>query len=86
MPKGYPVLTESQRSEIIQRVTNKGERVAHLAREYDVNPKTIYNLLKNKANQHQAVIEVARLKRENEALLAIIGQLVADSKLGKKNK
>lgn len=36
MPKGHLVLTESQRSEIIQRVTNKGEKVTHLAREYDV--------------------------------------------------
>lgn len=86
MPKGIPSLTTNQRLEIIKRVTDKGERVPELAREYGVVPKTIYNLLKNKANNHQAVIELAKLKRENEALMTIIGQLVADSKLGKKKK
>jgi len=86
MPRGIPSLTTNQRLEIIKRVTDKGERVPELAREYDVTPKTIYNLLKNKANNHQAVIELAKLKRENEALLTIIGELVADSKLGKKKK
>ncbi len=84
MPRGIPSLSEVQKLEIIKRVTDKGERVPDLAREYDVVPKTIYNLLKNKANQHQAVIELAKLKRENEALLTIIRQLVADSKIEKK--
>lgn len=86
MPRGIPSLSEVQKLEIIKRVTDKGERVSELAREYDVVPKIIYNLLKNKANQHQAVIELAKLKRENEALISIIGQLVAESKLGKKKK
>jgi len=86
MPRGIPSLIEVQKLEIIKRVTDKGERVPDLAREYDVVPKTIYNLLKNKANQHQAVIELAKLKRENEALISIIGQLVAESRLGKKKK
>jgi transposase-like protein len=86
MPRGIPSLTTNQRLEIIKRVTDKGERVPELACEYGVVPKTIYNLLKNKANNHQVVIELAKLKRENEALLTIIGQLVADSKLGKKKK
>lgn len=86
MPRGVPSLSEVQKSEIIKRVTDKGERVSELAREYGVVPKIIYNLLKNKANQHQAVIELAKLKRENEALISIIGQLVAESKLSKKKK
>lgn len=86
MPRGIPSLSANQRSEIIRRVTDGGERVPELAREYNVIPKTIYNLLKNKANNHQAVLELAKLKRENEALLTIIGELVADSKLGKKKK
>lgn len=86
MPKGVPSLTEAQKSEIIKRVTDKGERVPDLAREYNVVPKIIYNLLRNKANQHQAVIELAKLRRENEALVNIIGSLVAESRLGKKKK
>ena len=86
MPRGIPSLNESQRSEIIKRVTDKGERLPELAREYNVATKIIYNLLKNKANQHQAVLELAKLKRENEALISIIGSLVAESRIGKKKK
>ena len=84
MPRGIPSLTEAQKQEIIKRVTDKGERVSDLAREYKVDPKIIYNLLKNKANQHQAVLELAKLKRKNEALISIIGSLVAESRIGKK--
>jgi len=84
MPRGVPTLTEAQKQEIIKCVTDKGERAVDLAREYKVDPKIIYNLLKTKANQHQAVLELAKLKQENEALISIIGQLVADSKIGKK--
>jgi len=49
-----------------------------------VTPKTIYNLLGRQANKAGALIELAKVKRENEALLKIIGSLVADSRLGKK--
>jgi Mor family transcriptional regulator len=86
MPRGIPSLNETQKQEIIKRITDKGERAVDLAKEYKVDPKIIYNLLKTKANQHQAVLELAKLKRENEALISIIGQLVADSKIGKKKK
>ena len=84
MPKGIPCLTEIQKQEIIKRVTDKGERAVDLAKEFKVNPKIIYNLLKTKANQHQAILELAKLKRENEALISIIGSLVAESRIGKK--
>ncbi len=63
MPKGIPCLTEIQKQEIIKRVTDKGERAVDLAKEFKVDPKIIYNLLKTKANQHQAILELAKLKR-----------------------
>jgi transposase-like protein len=86
MPRGIPSLSENQKLAIIKRVSDNGERVPDLAKEYNVVPKTIYNLLKNKANQHQAVLELSKLKRENEALISIIGSLVAENRLGKKKK
>lgn len=50
MPKGIPCLTEIQKQEIIKRVSDKGDRVVDLAKEFKVDPKIIYNLLKTKAN------------------------------------
>ncbi len=84
MPKGYPTLTEEQKQTIAARVKDKGERVPDLAKEYGVAPKIIYNLLRRTAQGPGALVELAKLKRENEALLKIIGQLTAQAKLGKK--
>jgi transposase-like protein len=84
MPKGFPTLTPEQKQEIINRIKEKGEKVADLAKEYGVVPKIIYNLLARQAHSTGALLELAKVKRENEALLKIIGQLVADQRLGKK--
>jgi transposase-like protein len=84
MPRGFPALTPEQKQEIIKRIKEKGERVPDLAKEYGVVPKTIYNVLSRQAYSPSALLELAKLKRKNEALLKIIGQLVADQKLGKK--
>jgi transposase-like protein len=86
MPRGYPSLSSEQKQEIINRIKEKGERVADLAKEYGVVPKTIYNLLARQSSGANTALELAKLKREHEALLKIIGQLVAGDKLGKKIK
>lgn len=86
MPKGYPSLTPEQKQEIIGRIKEKGERVADLAKEYGVVPKTIYNLLSRSGQNSGTLLELAKIKREKEALLKIIGQLIADQQLGKKIK
>lgn len=84
MPKGYPSLTQEQKQEIISRIKEKGEGVADLAKEYGVVPKTIYNLLTRSTQNSGALLELAKLKREKDALLKIVGQLIVDQKLGKK--
>lgn len=80
----YPCLTNEQKQEIINRIKEKGEPVADLAKEYGILPKTIYNLLSRSTQNSNTVLQLAKLKRENEALLKIIGQLVAKDQLGKK--
>lgn len=86
MPKGYPALGSEQKQEIISRIKDKGERVADLAVEYGVVPKTIYNLLTRSVQGSSQLLEFAKLKREHEALLKIVGELLVDQKLGKKIK
>lgn len=86
MPKGYPSLPPEQKQEIINRIKDKGERVADLSKEYGVVPKTIYNLLNHSVQNSRQLLEYAKLKREHEALLKIVGELLVDQKLGKKIK
>lgn len=84
MPRGYPSLAPEQKQEIISRIKDKGERVADLSKEYGVVPKTIYNLLSRSVQGSSQLLELAKLKREHEALLKIVGELIVDQKLGKK--
>jgi len=80
MPKGYPILDESQKQEIIARVKKNGESVTDLAKEYGVHSKTIYQLLAKQVNQPNLILEIAKLRKEKEALLSIIGELVEEKK------
>lgn len=56
MPRGWPDFKRSSKKEIIRRVTDNGEKVLELSKEYGVVSKTIYNLLGRKANQSSAVL------------------------------
>lgn len=84
MPKGIPSLTGDQKQIILRRIKENGERVSELAEEFRVVPGTIYNMLRNKVMEPNTVFELAKLKREHEALLMIIGKLIAEQRLGKK--
>ena len=84
MPKGYPSLTQEQKQTITARIKEKGERVADLAKEYGVSPRIIYSFLSRSGQNSGALLELAKLKREKDALLQIVGQLIVDQKLGKK--
>ena len=84
--KGYPLLTPEQKREIIGRIKEKGEQVADLAKEYGVKPKVIYGYLSRSGENSGTLLELAKLKREKEALLKIIGELIVDQRLGKKIK
>jgi hypothetical protein len=84
MPSGYPALTAKQKQEIITRVKDSGEKVLDLSKEYGVCSKTIYNLLKNKVNQPNTALELARVIRQRDALLKVVGQLFVENEMNKK--
>ncbi len=84
MPRGIPSLDEEQKKAALQRVKENGEKVTDLAKEYGVNPNAIYRLLGNQTQGASLYLELAKLRKENEALLKIIGKLVAANEAGKK--
>lgn len=86
MPRGYPALSREQRDEILGRIKEKGERVPDLAREYGVSPKTIYNTLRNSLGGGGDTLEIAKLKREKEALAKIIIDMMLDDESKRKKK
>lgn len=75
--------------EIKQEVLAKaksGERVAILASQYGISDKTIYTWLR--LDSHEPVVSVLKynkLKRENEELKRLVGEITLELSLGKKN-
>ncbi len=74
------------REEIITKV-QAGERVAALAEQYAVSTKTIYGWLRQDSGEGVvSVLEFNKLKRENDELKRLIGELTLNMHLQKKSK
>lgn len=74
------------REEIISKV-QAGETVAELATQYAVSSKTIYGWLRQDSGEGVvSVLEYNKVKRENEELKRLIGELTLTMHLQKKSK
>jgi uncharacterized protein YjcR len=73
------------KEEIIRKV-QAGERVADLGEQYGVSTKTIYTWLRQDSGEGVvSVLEYNKLKRENEELKRLIGELTLNMHLQKKS-
>jgi len=71
--------------EILDKV-KAGEKVAVLAGQYGVSDKTIYGWLRtNTGEEVVSVVKYNKVRRENEELKRLIGELTLDLSLGKKS-
>ena len=74
------------KEEIIGKV-QAGERVAELADQYAVSAKTIYGWLRQDTGEAViSMLQYNKLKRENEELKRLIGELTLNMHLQKKSK
>lgn len=63
-----------------------GEKVISLATQYGVSDKTIYYWLRqDSGDEVVSGVKYNKLKRENEELKRLIGELTLEMSLGKKN-
>jgi transposase len=73
------------RDEIVSKVQT-GERVAELAEQYAVSAKTIYGWLRQDSGEAVvSMLHYNKLKRENEELKRLIGELTLNMHLQKKS-
>lgn len=74
------------KDEILGKV-QAGERVAELAEQYAVSTKTIYGWLRQDTGEAVvSMLQYNKLKRENEELKRLIGELTLNIHLKKKSK
>ena len=63
-----------------------GERVAVLASQYGISDKTIYTWLRLDSQEPVvSILKYNKLKRENEELKRLVGEMTLEMSLGKKN-
>lgn len=74
------------KDEIITKI-QAGERVSDLGDRYGVSTKTIYGWLRRDTGEDVvSVMQYNKLKRENEELKRLIGELTLNMHLQKKSK
>lgn len=74
------------REEVLAKIRN-GRKVSAVSVEYGINEQTIRNWLERDTRGGRAeVLEMSRLRRENESLMRLVGQLTYESEMQKKNR
>lgn len=79
------VIPSEIKIEVLSKI-KAGEKVAALANQYGISVKTIYNWLRaDTGEQVVSIVQYNKLKRENEELKKLVGEISLALSLGKKN-
>lgn len=74
MKKTYRIAPEI-REQILKRIKEEGVSVSQAAKEHGIHESTIYSWLGRGVKEAPTIGELVRLKRQNEELLALVGEL-----------
>lgn len=74
MKKHYRTAPEV-REQILKRIKEEGVSVTDAAKEHGLHESTIYGWIGKGVRNAPTVGELVRLKRQNEELLALVGEL-----------
>jgi putative transposase len=81
----YKRIPKEIRNEILAKA-RAGEKVVALAEQYGISTKTIYGWLsKDSGEEVISVLKYNKLKRENQELKRLLGEITLEMSLGKKN-
>ena len=82
----FPQIKPEIKTEILRRIKEEGISVSQASQDHGVSTKAIYNWLAKLADRAPSLIVVNQLKRENEALYAIVGRLTTELNKLKKGR
>lgn len=71
---------------IIKQIRDEGMSVSEASAHYNVHPKTIYSWLRSGVvnSERSMVLELNRLRKENEQLYKLLGRATAEMQKSKK--
>jgi transposase-like protein len=70
---------------VIKKIKSEGLSVTQAAKEFSLSTNTIYTWIGSRGTVEPGLVEMNRLKRENNELKQIIGSLTLNMERGKKN-
>ena len=73
--KKHHSISPEVKEQILQRIKNQGVPVSQAAKEHGLHEFTIYAWLSKGLKSMPTMGELVRLKRQNEELLALVGEL-----------
>ncbi|HUY62682.1 MAG TPA: transposase [Candidatus Paceibacterota bacterium] len=74
------------KEQIINRIKNDGVTVAQAATDHGISEASIYGWLGRKAEGVPSILEYAKLKRENDELLRLVGRITLTLSEAQKKK
>jgi len=84
MPKGKYKVSPEVKQQILKRIKEEGVSVTQAAEEHGLSTQTIYSWIAKGVTAPPSVLELSRLKRENQTLHEIIGRLTVKLSLAEK--
>ena len=82
---GYKRIPKEIKDEVLARI-KQGQKVPQLASEYGISTKTIYNWLSAGVVAEVSALEHAKVKRERDDLLRLVGNLTLEVEKRKKKR
>ncbi len=86
MPKGKYKIAREVKEQILKRLKEDGISVSQLAEEHGISSQTIYGWLGKGVTAPPSVLELSRLRRENQTLMELIGRLTVKLSLAEKKE
>lgn len=84
--KKKTIIAKEVKEQILDRIKNGGVSVSQAAQEHGLAANTIYGWLSKGTNGQPGLLEIAKLKKENQALKELVGEITLQmSKTQKKN-
>lgn len=77
-------VSQEVKEQILKRIKEDGISVSQAANEHGVHYKTVYGWLAKGVMAQPSLLEVSRLKRENQTLHEIIGRLTVKLSVAEK--
>lgn len=74
----FRVIAKEVKEDAIRRIKEEGKSVKEVAEQVGVDRRTVYGWLSKGIAKETNIIEINRLKRENQFLVSLVGRLTME--------